>query len=61
MLQFEDGWTEWQQSKTSKFLDDAEKADQQKFLELKRDKNLTYLHEKNYEAIKDKKDNNEFV
>ena len=36
VLQFEDGWTEWQQSKTSKFLDDAEKADQQKFLELKR-------------------------
>jgi len=29
-----------------------------KFLELKRDKNLTYLHGINYEAIKDKKDNN---
>ncbi len=29
-----------------------------KFFELKRDKNLSYLHEKNFEAIKDKKDNN---
>ncbi len=29
-----------------------------KFLELKRDKNLHYLHQENYEILKDKKDNN---
>ena len=29
-----------------------------KFLELERDKNLHYLHDKNFEVIKDKKDNN---
>lgn len=29
-----------------------------KFLELKRDKNLHYLHQENFEILKDKKDNN---
>ncbi|MCM2348520.1 MAG: aminotransferase class V-fold PLP-dependent enzyme [Bacteriovoracaceae bacterium] len=29
-----------------------------KFFELKRDKNLHYLHQENFEALKDKKDNN---
>lgn len=29
-----------------------------KFLELKRDKNLHYLHDENFEVLKDKKDNN---
>jgi len=29
-----------------------------KFFELKRDKNLHYLHDENFEALKDKKDNN---
>jgi magnesium chelatase subunit I len=47
VLQFEDGWVARQENEKSKFLDQAEEADRQRFLELKeakdrfRDANVT--------------------